>query len=90
MSTALAALRPALLMRLQFIESLLAHYGHLNRSVLMDFFALSAPQATRDFRVYLELAPGNAVYDPAARVYLRGGGFARLWPVGDQSEQGTP
>lgn len=86
MSTALASLRPALLLRLQFIECLLACYGSINRSTIMDYFALSAPQASRDFRVYLQLAPGNAVYDPAARVHLRGGGFVRLWPVGGDDD----
>jgi hypothetical protein len=80
MSVVIPPLRPALLLRLQFIECLLAAYGHLNRSTIMDFFALSSPQASRDISIYLELAPGNAVYDASARTYLRGAAFKRLWP----------
>lgn len=81
-----ANLRPALLLRLQFIECMLVHYGHFNRATIVDYFALSAPQATRDIGTYLELAPGNAVYDASARSYLRGAGFQRVWPVDDMQE----
>lgn len=81
MSQSLAGLRPALLLRLQFIECLLANYGHINRGTIMDFFAMSAPQATFDLRRYQELAPGNLYYDLRAKAYLRSAGFARLWPV---------
>jgi hypothetical protein len=51
--------------RLVFIDSMLEHYGTLNRSALMD---------------YLALAPGNAVYDKSAKAYVRGAEFKRLYP----------
>jgi hypothetical protein len=77
----LSTLRPALLQRLQFIECLLANYGHINRATIMDYFALSMPQASLDIRTYLALAPGNMVYDLTAKAYRRSDGFQRLWPV---------
>lgn len=73
-------MRPALRLRLQFIECALAHYGTINRAVLADYFALSTPQASADIGLYLELAPGNATYDASARTYRRGDAFKRLWP----------
>lgn len=76
----LAALRPTLLLRLQFIECMLHHYGTINRSIIEDYFALSMPQASNDMRMYLTLAPANAVYDLSARTYRRSASFTRLWP----------
>jgi hypothetical protein len=76
----LSALRPALLMRLQFVECMLASYGTINRGVLCDYFALSMPQASLDINLYLGLAPGNAQYDLTARTYRRTDTFKRLWP----------
>jgi len=38
---------------------------------LIDAFGISLPQASLDFRVYAELAPENAVYDPRRKAYLR-------------------
>jgi hypothetical protein len=66
--------------RLVFIDSMLDYYGTLNRSALMDYFAISTPQASRDIRDYLALAPGNAVYDKSAKAYVRGAEFKRLYP----------
>jgi hypothetical protein len=80
MTEAVPALRPTLLLRLQFIECLLDHYGTVNRGVIMDYFGLSMPQASRDIHMYLDLAPGNASYDLSARAYRRSESFYRLWP----------
>jgi hypothetical protein len=76
----LARLRPALLMRLQFIDCMLGHYGTINRAVIEDYFALSTPQASADIGLYLQHAPGNAEYDRSARTYRRTADFMRLWP----------
>lgn len=76
----LDTLRPTLLLRLQFIECALAHFGTINRGVLVDYFALSMPQASLDINLYLDLAPGNAQYDLSARTYRRTDNFKRLWP----------
>jgi hypothetical protein len=73
-------IKPNVLVRFQFIEFLLAHYGTVNRSAIVDYFGLSMPQASRDIQNYLALAPGNAVYDASARTYVRGAAFVRVWP----------
>ena len=70
----------ALQTRLRFIDFLLAHYGTLNRSAIMDFFGLSQPQASLDIQAYLEHAPGNMAYDRTAKCYRRAEGFVRAWP----------
>jgi hypothetical protein len=77
--THITTLRPALLMRLQFIECMLFHYDRINRGVLADYFGLSIPQASADIGLYLELAPHNAVYDKSIKAYRRAELFQRLW-----------
>ncbi|GGA40806.1 helix-turn-helix transcriptional regulator [Dyella nitratireducens] len=56
--------------RLTFIDVRLQYDGRINRSDLIDFFAISVPQATADLKRYQELAPGNIAYDPRIRVYV--------------------
>jgi hypothetical protein len=78
----LATLRPTVAVRLQLIEALVTHYGHVNRAVLADAFGVGPATATRDLALYQHLAPGNLVFDDSAKVYLRGAAFKRLWPSG--------
>lgn len=66
--------------RLRFIDFLLHQYGTLNRSAVMDFFGVSEPCASRDIGQYIELAPGNIIYDKTAKMYVRGAQFKRVWP----------
>jgi hypothetical protein len=80
MNRNLATLRPVLLQRLQFIECMLANYGTINRAVLGDYFDMSTVQASLDINLYVDLAPGNLVYDPSAKTYRRTEQFTRLWP----------
>jgi hypothetical protein len=70
----------AIVQRLRFIDFLLAQYGTLNRGALMDYFGISTPQASADIKAYLQFAPGNAVYDRAAKTYRRTEEFKRVWP----------
>lgn len=56
--------------RLTFIELRLQFDGRINRSDLMSFFDISAPQATADLGLYQSIAPSNLAYDPRQRVYL--------------------
>lgn len=56
--------------RLEFIDFRLQWDGRLNRSDLMEHFGISVPQASSDIASYIELAPGNLVYDRSARVYV--------------------
>lgn len=79
MSNDLSRMRPALRMRLCFIECLLLHYGTINRGAVMDMFDMSAPMATRDLQHYLRLAPNNMTYDLSARTYRREPAFVRLF-----------
>lgn len=74
------ALSPQLAARLHFIECLLVHYGTFQPKALADYFGLGSAQASRDVAQYLTLAPGNAVYDKAARTYIKGAAFVPLWP----------
>ena len=66
--------------RLEFIDWRLAWDRRLNRSDLTSFFGISVPAASLDIARYLELAPGSAVYDKSARVYVASPEFKPLWP----------
>jgi hypothetical protein len=66
--------------RLEFIDFRLRWEGRLNRSDLMEFFSISTPRASLDIGRYLELAPGNAVYDRSSRSYLAAQAFKPLFP----------
>lgn len=56
--------------RLQFIDFRLRWEGRLNRRDLIDYFAISVPQASMDISKYSELAPTNLSYDLSSRSYL--------------------
>ncbi len=62
--------------RLEFIEFRLQWEGRVNRSDLINFFAISVPQASLDLAKYRELAPNNAVYDATEKTYVAGPSFA--------------
>jgi hypothetical protein len=80
MTVELSTLRPAVLMRLQLIESLAAHYGSVNRAVLCDCCGLAPAQITRDLALYQAIAPGNLIFDNSTKSYLRSTSFTRIWP----------
>lgn len=65
--------------RLRLIDFLLSHYGHINRSALMDYFGISIPQASKDIADYLALAPGNAAYDASAKRYVATAEFKEVY-----------
>lgn len=66
--------------RLRLIDFLLAHYGHVGRDALMDYFDIGSAQATRDFKSYIEMAPNNTVYSATQRTYIKNIGFKRVFP----------
>ncbi len=72
--------------RLEFIDFRLRWEGRLNRSDLTEFFGISVPQASLDLARYLEAAPGNAVYDRRARVYVAGPEFRSLYQTDDAAK----
>ncbi len=55
--------------RLEFIESRLLWEEKISRKDLVDFFDISIPQATKDFKLYQEKAPENLVYNTSAKQY---------------------
>ena len=65
--------------RLRMIDFLLANYGQINRCAIEDYFGISKPQASNDFRAYMEQAPGNMVYCNARKAYITGPSFVRCW-----------
>lgn len=56
--------------RLEFIDFRLQWEGRVNRSDLTEFFRISIPQASLDFSLYQELAPGNMIYDRTQKTYV--------------------
>ena len=72
-------MRYAIEQRLRFIDFLLEHYGTVNRKHLEDYFGISTPQATNDFREYSKIAPDNIRYSTSEKVYKRNPEFVRVW-----------
>jgi len=65
--------------RLRFIDFLCYQYGKINRSALIDYFGISVPQASKDLKMYLKLAPDNLRYSRHRKVYLSNPEFKRIW-----------
>ena len=61
--------------RQHFIDFRLQWERRINRKDLTEFFKISVPQASADIARYMELAPGNMVYDKSSRTYLATTGF---------------
>ena len=72
-------MRYAVEQRLRFLDFLFDHYGSANRSALEDFFGISVPQATKDFKEYMKIAPDNIRYSTTEKVYKRNPEFKRVW-----------
>jgi hypothetical protein len=70
----------AMMYRMRFIDFLLAEYGSINRSAIVLYFGLSQVQASNDFKLYLQLAPENMVYDTGTKTYRRSRFFSRAFP----------
>lgn len=61
--------------RLEFIDFRLFWDGRINRSAIIERFAISTPQASKDLSLYESLAPGNLLYDVSAKRYLASANF---------------
>src|SRR5262249_12777177 len=79
MSTDGGSVRWGVERRLEFIEFRLFWEGGVNRADLIDAFGISVPQASKDFSLYQEQAPGNIVYDKSAKRYVAAEGFKPLY-----------
>ena len=62
--------------RLQYIEIMAWYTGVVTRSDVARAFGLSDPAATKDLKLYGDLAPGNLVYNHAVFGFVPGPGFA--------------
>lgn len=56
--------------RLMHVERCLFWKGELQRADLVDTFGINPVQAATDFRVYMEMCPGNMEYNKSRRRYL--------------------
>jgi hypothetical protein len=61
--------------RLEFIETRLFWEGKISRKDLTDYFDISIPQATKDFKAYSDLASANIQYDTSAKHYIASSKF---------------
>ena len=64
--------------RIEFIESRLFWDGKISRKDLTDYFDVSVPQATKDLKMYAELAPENIKYDRSSKHYVVGDNFNQV------------
>ena len=69
--------------RIAHIDFTLLFKGEAVRADLVDRFSIAAAQATKDFTLYRELAPGNIEYDQKLKLHKRGEAFAPLFDYDD-------
>ena len=62
--------------RLEFIDFRLLWERTVNRGELIEFFGISAQQASADLARYQELAPGNIIYNTSRKRYETGNSFS--------------
>lgn len=65
--------------RLRMIDFLLLHYGSVSRAELVDFFGIGEATATRDFSLYIDKAPGNAIMNNVSKRWVKSDTFKRLY-----------
>ena len=65
--------------RLQYIEVMAWYAGVVTRSDVARAFGLSDPAATKDLKLYGDLAPGNLVYNHSVFGFVPGEGFAAVF-----------
>jgi hypothetical protein len=78
-SSNLADLGQAQRDRLSYIELRLRFMGEIRRSDLVNRCGIQSAAATRDFKLYKELAPDNIDYDSRAKIYVVGKQFMPLF-----------
>jgi hypothetical protein len=78
MNTELKEVSPQVRERLAFIDFFAYFLGRVGRKELSDRFGISAPVATRDFRLYNQIAPDNLIYRPSDRAYFKSDSFSLI------------
>lgn len=72
-------LKWAMRQRLQYIEVMAWYAGVVTRSDVARAFGLSDPAATKDLKLYNDLAPGNLVYNHSVFGFVPGAGFVAVF-----------
>ena len=65
--------------RIRFIDCMLVYYGHIGRNEICDFFGVAEPTATRDFRLYSEIAPDNLIMNIRSKKWQKSKKFERVF-----------
>ena len=65
--------------RLQFIETMAYYTGIISRSTLAQAFGISDPAATKDLKLYNDLAPGNLTYEPSSFGFVPNNEFQEIF-----------
>lgn len=65
--------------RLQYIELMAWYTGVVSRSDVVRAFGLSDPAATKDLKLYSDLAPGNLVYNHSVFGFVPGERFSAVF-----------
>ena len=78
-SSQIAQLPQATRDRIAHIDFTLLFKGEAVRADLVDRFSIAAAQATKDFTMYRELAPGNIDYDQKLKLHKCGEAFEPLF-----------
>jgi len=72
-------LKYAVEQRMRFLDFLFENYGNVGRIQLTDYFGISTPQATKDFKTYMKIAPDNVRYNTSQKSYVKNPEFKRVW-----------
>ncbi|MHB1213578.1 MAG: helix-turn-helix transcriptional regulator [Thiobacillus sp.] len=65
--------------RLQYIERMAWYTGAVSRSDVVRAFGLSDPAATKDLKLYTDLAPGNLLYNHSVFGFVPGERFSAVF-----------
>ena len=81
-----AEIKPSVRRRFEYIEFQLNWEGSIGRKKLKDQFEISVQQATNDLNAYLDLCPGNMLYDPRQKTYVPSAEFRPQLTSGRSSD----
>lgn len=67
--------------RMRFIDFMLDHVGYVNRAMLTDYYGIGEATASRDFKTYRELTPGNMAMNESTKCWVKTESFVRVYPA---------
>lgn len=65
--------------RLRFIDFLLYTYGFINRKIICDYFGVCSATASKDFKMYKDIAPTNMLYNLSEKTYYKTNSFKKVY-----------